>query len=46
MMKLLKSDAALIAVLTLLLFAFVKYQDVSAAPLSNVEPPSSAVSTL
>ncbi|MCO6412282.1 MAG: hypothetical protein J5I92_06020 [Thiogranum sp.] len=31
MMKLIKSDAAIIAILTLLLFVFVKFQDVSAA---------------
>jgi hypothetical protein len=42
MMKLIKSDAAIIAILTLLLFAFVKYQDVSAATLSDAEhlPPT------
>ena len=40
MMKLIKSDAAIIAVLTLLLFAFVKFQDVSAATLPQGKLPA------
>ena len=46
MLKLIKSDAAIIAVLTLLLFAFVKFQDVSAATLPDANlyaPPATSI---
>lgn len=44
-MKLIKSDAAIIAILTLLLFAFVKFQDVSAATVTDALQVSPIVAT-
>lgn len=45
MMKLIQSDAAIIAILTLLLFAFVKFQDVSAATVTEAQQVSPIIAT-